>query len=85
LEDYRYRIAAIDEVREGKMEWWQNWLWGVWNGLTAWVVLIAHAFGLWPDFPFYDTACSGNWYGFGFLVSAGSPFFGLFGGCRRRR
>ena len=25
------------------MEWWQNLLWGVWNGLSAWVVLIAHA------------------------------------------
>ena len=21
--------------------WWQDWLWGFWNGLSAWVVLIA--------------------------------------------
>jgi len=21
--------------------WWQDFLWGVWNGLTAWVILIA--------------------------------------------
>ncbi|MCK9518724.1 MAG: hypothetical protein M0R74_06840 [Dehalococcoidia bacterium] len=30
-------------------------------------------------FPFYNEARSGNWYDFGFLLGAGSPFLGLFG------
>ncbi len=35
--------------------WWQDLLWGVWNGITAWIVLIAHVFGAWSEFPFYNT------------------------------
>lgn len=58
--------------------WWLDLLWGIWNGLTAWVVLIAHAFGAWDGFPFYNVERSGNWYDFGFLLGAGSPFLGLF-------
>jgi hypothetical protein len=59
--------------------WWQEFLWGFWNGLSAWIVLIAHAFGAWDGFPFYNFGRSGNWYDFGFLVDAGSPIFGIFG------
>lgn len=60
--------------------WWQDLLWGFWNGLTAWIVLIAHIFDAWESQPFYDSARSGGWYDFGFLLGAGSPFLGAFGG-----
>jgi hypothetical protein len=59
--------------------WWHDLLWGIWNGLTAWPVLIAHALGQLDQYPFYDITRSGNWYNFGFLIGAGSPFLGLFG------
>ena len=59
--------------------WWQDLLWGFWNGLTAWIVLIVHAFGGWDGFPFYNLERRGNWYDFGFLVGAGSPLLGFFG------
>ena len=53
--------------------------WGFWNGLTAWIVLIAHVFGGWSEFPVFDVARSGNWYEFGFLIGAGSPLLGAAG------
>lgn len=59
--------------------WWQDLLWGLWNGITAWVILIAHVFGAWEHYPFYDIARSGNWYNFGFLIGAGSPLLGMLG------
>lgn len=59
--------------------------WGFWNGLTAWIVLLVHAFGGWDQFPFYDLARSGNWYDFGFLVGAGSPLLGVAGAGARSR
>ena len=37
-----------DDRAEDDM-WWQDLLWGVWNGITAWVVLIAHVFGAWEQ------------------------------------
>jgi len=64
--------------------WWHDLLWGVWNGLTAWIVLIAHVFGAWDGQPVYDTLRAGNWYDFGFLLGAGSPFLGMFGGKNRQ-
>lgn len=64
--------------------WWQNLLWGFWNGLTAWIVLIVHVFGGWEQFPFYNVARGGNWYDVGFLVGAGSPFLGALHSGRRR-
>ncbi len=60
--------------------WWQDLLWGVWNGLTAWIVLIVHVFGGWGEYPLFDTsktAASGNWYAFGFLLGTGSPMLGF--------
>ena len=60
-------------------------LWGFWNGLTAWIVLIVHAFGGWSEFPLYDLARSGNWYDFGFLLGAGSPLLGTAGAGARNR
>lgn len=59
--------------------WWHDLLWGFWNGLTAWIVLIAHVFGAWEGQPFYDAARQGNWYDVGFLLGAGSPILGAFG------
>jgi hypothetical protein len=61
------------------MAWWQDLLLGFWNGLTAWIVLIVHAFGGWREYPFYDVANGGNWYDFGFLLGAGSPLLGALG------
>ena len=58
--------------------WWQDLLWGVWNGLTAWIVLIAHVLGALEQYPLFNTARDGNWYHFGFLLGAGSPILGLF-------
>ena len=53
-------------------------LWGLWNGLTAWFVLIAHVFGLWKQYPVYNVALNNGWYQFGFLLGAGSPILGMF-------
>ena len=65
--------------------WWQDLLWGIWNGFTAWIVLISHVFGLLDGQPVYDALRRGNWYDFGFLLGAGSPFLGMFGGSKSRR
>ncbi|MFA7297425.1 MAG: hypothetical protein WC211_09635 [Dehalococcoidia bacterium] len=67
--------------------WWQDLLWGVWNGLTAWAVFLAHLFGAWSEFPFYHVARSGGWYDFGFLLGAGAWSWGPAGGgaATRRR
>lgn len=65
--------------------WWEDLLWGFWNGLTAWPILIAHAFGAWERFPFYNGARAGQWYDFGFLLGAGSPFLGAASGSRSSR
>jgi hypothetical protein len=63
--------------KERSSVWWLDFLWGIWNGLTAWVVLVAHAVGAWDEYPFYNVARSGNWYDFGFLLGAGSPLLGF--------
>ena len=46
----------------------ENVLWGVWNGLTAWPVLLVHLFGWWERYPVYNTGRDGGWYQFGFLL-----------------
>lgn len=58
---------------------WTDIFWGFWNGISAWIVLIVHAFGGWKEFPFYDLARTGNWYDCGFLLGAGSPLLGAAG------
>jgi hypothetical protein len=63
--------------------WWHDLLWGFWNGLTAWIVLIAHVFDAWESQPVYDPIRAGNWYDFGFLIGAGAPLLGAFGNKRR--
>jgi hypothetical protein len=64
--------------------WWEDLLWGFWNGLSAWVILIAHVFDAWERYPFYNVERSGNWYDLGFLVGAGSPLLGVLGGDKNR-
>jgi hypothetical protein len=65
--------------------WWHDLLWGLWNGFTGWVVLIVHIFGGWDQYYVYDPERIGNWYDLGFLIGAGSPLFGVFGGKSRVR
>ena len=57
----------------------ENILWGLWNGLTAWPLLLLHAVSIWEQYPVYHLARDGGWYQLGFLLGAGSPFFGMFG------
>lgn len=56
-----------------------DFLWGLWNGITAWPLLIIHVFGGWDRFPVYDVLRDGGWYQFGFLAGSGSPLMGMFG------
>ena len=53
------------------MDWAADLLWGWWNGATAWVVLILHAFGWKLECPIYNFARQGQWYAFGFLLGVG--------------
>ncbi len=62
----------------------EDFLWGVWNGLTAWPLLIIHIFDWWERYPVYNVGRDGGWYQFGFLLGAGSPFLGMAGGNRSR-
>ncbi|MGE0133700.1 MAG: hypothetical protein AB7L91_06600 [Dehalococcoidia bacterium] len=61
-----------------------DFLWGLWNGLTAWPVLIAHAFDWWDRFPVYNVQRDSGWYQFGFLIGAGLLFGGSAGGAGRK-
>ncbi|MCO5216470.1 MAG: hypothetical protein M9953_04560 [Thermomicrobiales bacterium] len=58
--------------------WWQDVLWGLFNGFTGWIVVIGHIFGFFEDQPLYDVVRRGTWYDIGFLLGAGSPFLGFF-------
>jgi hypothetical protein len=78
-------VGTMTDDRAEDDMWWQDLLWGVWNGITAWVVLIAHVFGAWERFPVYDVERLGNWYDLGFLLGAGSPVLGTLGGRRAAR
>ena len=56
-----------------------SFLWGLWNGITAWPLLIIHVFGGWTRFPVFDILRNSGWYQFGFLMGSGSPFLGMLG------
>lgn len=62
----------------------EDFRWGIWNGLTAWPLLIIHIFDWWERYPVYNVVRDGGWYQFGFLLGAGSPFLGMAGGNRSR-
>lgn len=64
--------------------WWHDLLWGFWNGVTAWIILVAHALDHWQQYPFYDIQRSGGWYDFGFLLGASSPLLWPLGGRKPR-
>lgn len=65
--------------------WWQDLLWGVWNGITGWVVVIAHVFGWLEGQPLYDDLRRGTWYDLGFIFGAASPIFWPFASKRNSR
>ena len=60
----------------------ENFLWGLWNGVSAWPLLVIHVFGAWGQYPVFNTGRDTAWYQFGFLLGAGSPFLGLLSGRR---
>ena len=66
-------IARSHALEEVNIVWWADLLWGFWNGLTAWIVLVVHIFGGWEQFPFYNEARSGNWYDFGSCSALAPP------------
>ena len=65
--------------------WWQDLLWGMWNGFSAWRVVIVHWFGGWQGQPMSDAARTGGWYNVAFLGGAGSPFLGFLWPCQRKK
>ena len=63
----------------------EDLLWGLWNGITAWPLLIIHILDVWERYPVYNVGRDGGGYQFGFLLGAGSPFLGTANASRRRR
>jgi hypothetical protein len=59
-------------------------LWGLWNGITAWPLLILHVFGVWEHYAIYNCVRDSGWYQFGFLLGAGSPILGMLGKSKPR-
>lgn len=55
----------------------ENFLFGLFNGITAWPLLLLHAFGILAQYPVYDVARNTTWYQLGFLIGAGSPLLGF--------
>ena len=55
--------------------WWKDMLWGFWNGMTAWFVLIAHALGKLEGKPVFDK--TSDWILFGVIVAA--AVYGVYG------
>lgn len=52
-------------------------LFGMLNGITAWPLLILHAFDILTQYPVYDVSRNTPWYQLGFLIGAGSPILGF--------
>jgi hypothetical protein len=48
------------------------------------VILAAHAFGGWKEYPVFDGARANNWYTAGFLLGPGSALAGTRGGGQRK-
>jgi hypothetical protein len=61
----------------------EDLLWGLWNGITAWPLVVFHALDVWEKYPVYNINRDGGWYQVGFLLGAGSPLLGLLGSRRR--
>jgi len=60
----------------------ENFLWGIFNGITAWPLLVLHIFDIWNKYPVYNVGRDSGWYQFGFLLGAGSPVAGILTGSR---
>lgn len=52
-------------------------LFGILNGITAWPLLILHVFSVFTEYPVYDIVRNTPWYQVGFLMGAGSPILGF--------
>lgn len=61
----------------------EDFLWGLWNGITAWPLLVTHALDIWEKYPVYNVSRDTGWYQFGFLIGAGSPILGVLSGKSR--
>ena len=48
----------------------EAFLYGFWDGLTSWIILIGHAVGAFESQPVFSLA-RGAWYDFGFLIGVG--------------
>ena len=60
----------------------ENFLWGIFNGITAWPLLVLHVFDIWEKYPVYNVGRDSGWYQFGYLLGAGSPVAGILTGSR---
>jgi hypothetical protein len=63
----------------------EDLLGGLWNGLTAWPLLILPRRRRLGAIPVYNVLRDGGWYQLGFLVGAGSSFLGNIGQKTARR
>ena len=61
----------------------EHLLWGAWNGITAWPLLLLHVLSIWEKYPVYNVGRDSNWYQFGFLLGTGSPIAGILAGRSR--
>ncbi len=55
----------------------EQFLWGIWNGITASPLLGLHVFDVWQRYPVYNVGRDGGWYQLGYLIGAGSPLAGM--------
>jgi hypothetical protein len=69
--DLEIFLLVLDQSVQEEL-WWQDILWGLWNGATAWALVIARAFDGWKEFTLYDSTRSG-WYDLSFLIGANLP------------
>ena len=61
----------------------ENFLWGIFNGITAWPLLVLHVFSIWDKYPVYNVGRDSGWYQFGYLIGTGSPVAGILTGGAR--
>ena len=65
---------------ENKMEL-ENFLWGVWNAISAWPLLVLHVFTIWDKYPVYNVVRDSGWTG-RLVPCSGSRRWGRSGGDR---
>jgi len=67
------------------MEVLSDVLWGIWNGMTSFGLLILHVFDIWERYPVYNVGRDGGWYQFGFILGVSMMGGGGGGGAMHRR